>query len=301
MQNAFLVIQHVELKGSAGSAKLLLALVLPLFILLSACNETPSEVVATVGGVEITLDDVLKRTALEATQGTDTLPQHTVVALLMNDAFAETIAADLGLIPSDEEVQRFGKQVEKKNNAPQLLQRVKEVFGEDTVSYNALFLRPKVIELKLQGYQRGDTAMQEEANKKIQSAYELVNDGKSFQEAAEDVGGLYLLDTFDITDESESSTPEQKHPLAALAEKHLQLGVVFHQVVQDAFAYRIVRLIDRNQKRSIVEMVAVAKESYADWFQRRAAKISMRISDQGLADSVKKHHGDIEWVEKNLQ
>ncbi|MCB0713707.1 MAG: hypothetical protein KDD67_15375, partial [Ignavibacteriae bacterium] len=256
-----------------------------------ACGEMPSKSVATIGTVEITQQSLDYRAAIQAAYGGDTLPMPTALVAAGNDALAEDVAASLGLTPTSEEIQQFVSHVDETSKAPDILQKVKNVFGEDSLSYINIYLKPKVVEAKLQRYQAFDTAAQNDGRRRIQQAYAVVAEGKSFAEAASVVGGIASVDTF--TTATKPTVPEElakfgqgnsdPHPLAVLAEQHLKPGVVFQQVVEDDKAYRIVRLLDRNSERSIVEIVSIAKGDYHAWLRKRAEGIPIVLHDKNLA------------------
>ncbi|MGE3800708.1 MAG: hypothetical protein AB7H80_06775 [Candidatus Kapaibacterium sp.] len=264
----------------------------------------PSKSVATVGTIEITQQDLDYRAAIQAAYGGDTLPMPTALVAAGNDALAENVAASLGLTPTTEDVRQFISHVDETSKAPDVLQKVKNVFGEDSLSYINIYLKPKVVEAKLQRYQAFDTVAQNDGRKRIQQAYAVVAEGKSFAEAASVVGGRASIDTF--TTATKQTVPEElakfgqqrsgPHPLAVLAEQHLKPGVLFQQVVEDDNAYRIVRLLDRNAERSIVEIISIAKGDYHTWLRKKAEGIPIVIHDKTLADSVKAKHGTTWWV-----
>ncbi len=264
---------------------------------LLACGETPSESIATVGDVEITREELHYRGALQAAQGGDTLPPHTALVAAVNDALALEVAEGLGLAPTDEEVRGF---LARATFPADVLQRIVGVFGEDSAAFFRVYLKPNVVQSKLQQYQAFDTGAQNDARKRIELAYSLIAEGKNFTEAAAQVGGTASVDTFAVrngggTGESGGLGGETQ-PLAVLAEQHLQPGVVFPQAVENEGAYRILRLIDRNNERSIVEMVSIPKMTYDVWLRNRADGIPILLHDKDLADSVRGRHGMIWWV-----
>lgn len=274
----------------------------------AACNEIPSEsgAAATVGTATINRQELLYRSAIQVAYSGDSLPLSTALVAAVNDALAGQVAAKLGLVPSDREVSSFITHIEQTTQAPEILRDVKNVFGNDTASWIRVYLTPKIVEANLQHYQAFDTAVQGAARAQIERAYSLAMEGKSFEEVARATGGTASIDTFTVQKGEETHTPEElakygieknaEHPLAALAREHLKPGVVFSQVVEDANAYRIVRLLDRNGERSIVETMAVPKSTYDTWLRSMAQSVPITLHDTTLANSVRKEYGAIWWV-----
>ena len=264
-----------------------------------ACSEFQEKPIVTVGSTEITTQDLRYRVAIETAYGGNTLAPHTALVALINDGIASEVANGLGLGPTDQDIQAFIEHVERTTQAPEILQAVKDLFGEDRASYVRVYLKPKIVEQKLQHYQAFDTVEQSEARQVIQLAYKLAAEGKNFREVAQKVGGRFSLDTFDLLDNS-IDQEKADNPLAALAQEHLQPGVLFQQVVEDYYTYSIVRLVDQNKHRNILESVAVSKKGYDGWLPRHAGTVPVVILDKALIDSVQKHHSNVWWVEKEM-
>lgn len=275
-----------------------------------ACGDFPArpdEIIASAGNVPIFRRDLLLRSGVTAAYGGDSLPPHTALAAALNDALAAQVAADLDLTPTDKEIAQFLRHADETTRAPEILQRVKEVFGNDSAALIRIYLMPKITEAKLQRYQAFDSAIQSAAREGITRAYSLAAAGRSFAEAARETGGTAGIDTFRTNEEApptpripgrQGMTDEAERPLAALARTRLKPGVLFSQVVEDPYAYRIVRMVDRNAERSIVEVLSLPKLPYDAWLQSRAEQIPVAVHDADLANSVRAEHGRLWWTRK---
>ena len=292
--------QIIPMKKKSVTSILFPFLLFVPFLLIS-CAESPPENVARVGSREISREEISYRSQLQEAFGGEKLPAQTALVAVINDALAESVATTLGLVPSWDELYEL-KVTEETSERPEVLQRIREVFDNDSMTYYEHYLKPRVVEAKLQRYQAYDTGAQNEAGKRIRQAYDLIANGKSFAEAAAETGGMASRDTFAVGQKDSSLIEEQnpqsglRHPIAVLAEQHLKPGEIFPQVVEDNQAYRIVRLIARNQERNIVETIAIPKQTYATWLKSKAEGIPVIVYDKNLADSVKGTHSTIWWV-----
>ena len=274
------------------------------FLFFISCSQhpDPNKDIVAVGDNDMTLQDVTYRGAIQHAYGGDTMPVYTALVASVNDLLTLEVARRAGLEPTEADVKSYIAHVEKTTKAPDILQRVKDIFGSDTGSYVRLYLEPKIAETKLQNYQAFDTTVQDKAREQILDAYALVAKGASFADAASKAGGVSSVDTFDVEDGGTGATdPVQKnsslHPLAVLARDHLQPGELFSQVIEDQYAYRLVRLIARRGGNNIVETVTVPKQGYDVWFKKQAETIPITIHDAALVDSIRKHHENVWWIE----
>ena len=284
-------------KGRAALMVLWLVTATGIFVL-QGCGEAEgadSTREAQVGKTTITQAEIENRIAVESAYSNDSLPHHTALAALINDALEWEVADSLGLVPDSMQVRAFIEHVETTTRAPEVLARVKQVFGADTAAYIRQYLEPKIVASTLRGYQAYDTAIQSEGRGRIEKAYALVAEGSSFAEAAGMVDGSAEIDTLLRTDTVEG-TPGAD--LVRLAET-LQPGKLFDQVLETAHVYFIVRLSGRDEKRLIVEQLFISKERYEDWLHRVARDLPISIRDKNVEAAIRKDHSTLWWLEKN--
>ena len=223
---------------------------------------------------------------------------------LINDAIEFEVARIHGILVTQEEIKSFAKYADENTKAPEILQKVKTAFGDDTAAYERLFLAPKIINRKLRHFYNTNSEIHKPERKSIEKAYGVVSSGKSFQEAAEQLGLQFK--TLE-TGTQDTSAPEGRKkdingggapagdPLIPILEK-LSPGEICRNIVEDDYSYRVIRLKERSENKYLVETIAVYKRPFDEWFRKEAEKIKIEILDPELKKSLKAKYLAVWWV-----
>lgn len=284
------------MKGRTALMVLWPAMVMSI-LMLGGCGDakvSESGLAARVGSTTITQTDVQNRVAVEVAYGGDSLPYHSALTALINDALEREVAGSLGLMPDSAQIRAFIEHVETTTRAPDVLARVQHVFGTDTAAYVRQYLEPRIIADVLRGYQTYDTVVQAAGRQRIEKAYGLVSGGSTFAEAAGKVDGVAKMDTLVRADTvGETSGAD----LVRLAET-LQPGRLFEQVLETSNAYLIVRLYGRDREHTMIEALYVPKEQFEEWLHRVAHDIPIVIRDEQAEAAIQRDHSTVWWLKK---
>jgi hypothetical protein len=279
------------------------------FIMATLCaspchaQETPV-VVAKVGNTAITGSDVKYRVETERAYGNGSMTYAAALVSLVNDSLELEAAKMRNVEPTAEELNAYGRYVDENTKAPEILNRVKEVFGADCESYERLYLEPKVVNMKLNRFYTIDVGVHAKERALIEKAYSLVAGGKTLPDAARKCG--LKAEKFYFEDKYVTLGPELQRylskggkktseTLVALLEK-MKPGEVFPNILEDDYAYRVVRLVKAEADKYLVEAITVEKRGYDELLTQDVSGIKVEISDPALLGSVRSAYPDLWWL-----
>ncbi len=283
------------------SPLLFFALFLHLFVGIGCANEEVETIgIVRVGEVVITSFDVERRGEVEALYGARPSREVAIVALV-NESLEREVARSLGLLPTPEEIIDFRRHVEQTSKAPDLLQAIRDLFGPDSASFSRAFLEPRIIGAKLLQYQRYDTGAQQSARSRIETAYALIDRGSTFDEAAARTNAVAVLDTLEEKSGNGSVASRVDSATGAETAFHdlvdrLTPDVLYDQILETEYLYRIVRVFERTPSRTLVEVLTVPKEEYNVWLRRHAASVPIRFSDREIEIAIRRDYPQIWWL-----
>lgn len=250
---------------------------------------------AFVGKTAIAEKDIIYKVQIEKAYGNEGATREVALISLINDSIEHEIAARCNVNITREELDSFKRYVNENTKAPEMLQKVKGIFGDDLASYEQIYLSPKIMNRKLRHFYSIDPTIHKKERALIEMAYGLVISGKGFQQAAEECGLKSSI--FDVTDKWENIQPESlrkfsrnsipgKDPLIPILAT-LNTGEVYKKIIEDDFVYRIIRLIKRTDQTFSVEAIAADKRPFDEWLRDESAKIGVEIVDSDLRDKIK--------------
>lgn len=260
--------------------------------------------VAIVGKTAITEKEIFYKVQIEKAYGNEGVTAAAALISLINDALEHEVAGIHDVSISRGEIESFKKYVDESTKAPEILQEVKSIFADDLASYEQIYLSPKIMNRKLRSFYSTNRVIHKKEIGLIEKAYGLVISGKGFQDAAEQCGLKSIV--FDISEKEEDMQAESvkflphnsihgKDPLLPILET-LNTGEVYKNIIEDDFAYRIIRLITRRDKNFSVEAITVNKRPFDEWIREESAGIKIEIRDSDLKDKIKSKYPDIWWV-----
>jgi hypothetical protein len=201
------------------------------------------------------------------------------------------------VVATREEIEALRKYSDEHTKAPGILQKVKMAFGEDSASYERLFLSPKIINRKLRQFYSRSPEIHKSERASIEKAYGLVSSGKPFQEAADQLGLQFK--TFEVgTQDTSSAQGAEASPdtlLTPLLEK-LSAGEIYRSIAEDDYSYKVIRLKEKKDKKYQVEAIIVYKRSFDEWFKKETEKIKIEILDSEFKKSIQIRYPNLRWT-----
>ena len=260
--------------------------------------------VAEIGRSRIETGDISFKIRIEQSYGNDRATEEVALISLINDAIEHETAFRHHILITQDELTAFSKYVDDNTKAPEILRKVKAVFNHDKVSYERIYLAPKIINRKLHSFYSTNPEIHKAERAHIERVFHHILSGKTFQEAAEECALTSSI--FDIKDREISVHPELqkyvhqgeqslKNPLIAILEK-LQKGDVYKNIVEDDYRYRVIRLIEKKGDTYSVEAITVSKKPFPEWLKEENSKIKINILDTDLKKSITTRYQNVWWV-----
>ncbi|PLX08530.1 MAG: hypothetical protein C0596_06640 [Marinilabiliales bacterium] len=110
------------------------------------------KILAQIDNINISFQDVQYKINIEKVYGNVEVDAPLAFIMLVNDTFEELIAQKYGILPTNAEVISFINHYDSTTIAPEILKKIKSIFGADTASFYRLFITPKIINQKLRNY-----------------------------------------------------------------------------------------------------------------------------------------------------
>jgi len=264
------------------------------------------KVVAMIERTAISTKHISYRISIEQSYGNEGMTPEAALISLINDSIEVETALMYNVVVTKDEMDTFRKYVDENTKAPEILQKVKLVFGGDQPSYERIYLAPKIINWKLREFYTRNQELHKTEKALIEKAHSLVSSWKTFQEAAEECG---LKSTMFNVEDKEISIPSGlqkyvdedgrplKDPLVSIL-KTLSTGEVYKNIIEDNYSYRVIRLLGKTKNKYSVEAITVNKKPFEEWFQEQSAKIRIEVTDSELKNSIKTKYPDICWIKK---
>jgi hypothetical protein len=263
--------------------------------------------VAVVGQTAIPVRDISYRLKTEQAYENSGATEEVALISLINDAVEHEVASLNGVVATQEEIEALRKYSDEQTKAPEILKKVKMAFGDDSASYERLFLAPKIINRKLRQFYSRSPEIHKTERESIEKAYSLVSSGEPFQQAADQLGLQFK--TFEAGNQDTSSTPGElkRHvpegaratpptdPLIPILE-HLSAGDINRSIVEDDYSYKVIRLKEKKGKTYQVESITVYKRPFDEWFRKEAEKIRIEILDSEFKKSIQIRYPNLWWT-----
>jgi hypothetical protein len=285
-----------------------------LFVLPLGCKaETESAVkpglgkaACLVGQTPITAREIHNRKKVEEAYGNCGMSDETAIISLVNDALERETARMHNVVVTEQEISSFRKYVDENTKAPEILEKVKRVFGDDRTSYEQIYLAPKIINRKLRSWYSRNTEIHKRERAAIEKAYSLARSGKSLAEAAEARSLDYSTNEYHKGDKTMPASRKGHRPrdskspkdgIAAIVAR-LSEGEICKNIVEDDYGYQVVKLLQKNGTEYTLEAVAAKKRPFRKWFLEQAGQIDVRILDRELEKEVTAKYPNIWWVKE---
>lgn len=285
---------------------LLLLLLLAVMILLNPGNWQSPGILVKIGKEELSSTDLSYRIGIEKAYGKDNITQDAAVVSFVNDAIEHEISRANGINVTSWDIATFSDHIDNTTRAPEILDRVKQVFGNDRAAYERIYIEPKIINVKLRSWYSHDARIHQGEKALIEKAYYLARSGKSMEEAAQETGLPFSTiepgkNNGFLTPQLEEFFPDserpQNDPMISILET-LSDGMIYQNIVEDDQGYKVIKLVHKNDSHYIMEAITSSKRSFTEWFLENATSIHIEIFDMEMKNMIVSKYQSVWWVEK---
>lgn len=248
--------------------------------------QNKSPVRARVGTLVLTEKDIQYKLDVERAYGNQTLTHDVALQVLVQNAVEQEVARTFGVLPTQKDIDSFRDYASSTSKAPEILLAVKNVFGLDSASYNRIYLLPKIVNTTLHSFFSSSKDINKTELAGIEKAYTEVISGGSFKDIAKKNSLQYTVSTTSsrITDatfnkELYFSIKNFPDPRFLSVAKLLKPMEINKSIVEDSYAYSIVRLISVEKDAYIIEAIISKKRDYDAWYKKESGKIIVEFTD----------------------
>jgi hypothetical protein len=286
--------------------KRLVILIILLFLFLT---DAEAETIAKVGIQDISRPDVAYHIAVEKAYGNETMTEAVALIALINDAIEQEVGRINGVIITPEELASLRKHADETSKAPEILAKVKSVFGDNLTAYDRLYLLPRIMNRKLRSWYSRNAEIHQKARASIEKAYSFVKSGKTFEEAAKTCGlthttNEYKTEAKAVPDALRPYAPHEAispaDPMIAILQT-LSENEVYRNIVEDDDSYRVIRLLKKDGAAYRIEAITVPKQPFQQWFKEQEDKVTLTILDKSLEKEIVSKYPKVSWVKKRYR
>ena len=270
---------------------------------LGGCSRTSrAEVTARVGEIIITPEDVAYRQAVTEVRSGEAIPAPVALFQLLEEALMAEVGRRYDVVVSEEMLAQEAVRVQTESRDPQMLARIRAVFGEDQAAYRRLVLKPILVNQLLHARFSLGHDIQAEP---LARAQEVLAAGltapASLPALAEAFGAEYQeLEVADgrirYGEEAQQELPPAltqyvqwfgyDRGFVVQVVDELEVGELHPRVVEDRHTFMVVRLLSEAGEDAQLESVVVDKLAFGPWFQAQSQRVEMKIADQALKEAL---------------
>lgn len=282
---------------SAMKAQVFTAMLLCFAVL--GCFNRGERVIAKVGDVEITEEDLLlRKTVYEKCYKNPSKDGAEVLAELIRDALELAVLEDaFGVSPPEDALRRKARWIDRNTKDPKTLGCIKSVYRGRRAAYLRNVVRPTLVNPKLHGLFSRDTLIHKSERKSIAKILMKII------ESPESLSASAGYDTFRVLRVRGGKVLRhglefRQDPIIDSVLARLKPGQVWRNVVEDDYSYRVVRLLWFDDTSYTYDGVVVKKKDFDEWFREYATShVEIEIYDTLLRREFVRRYPDLWWLE----
>jgi hypothetical protein len=260
-------------------------------------------IIAGIGSIKITEQIIHYRLATESAYENNGLNKSAALVMLINDAIELELSKKYNQQALPDEIKLFKQHADQTSKAPEILSKVKVVFGKDIEAYDFWYISPKIVNNKIRDYFSSNKELSQATLKQIKPAIKFLRSGKEMKDAAKLYNLTLSVDT--IVARPPDITPALKnYPDAGLPIetpilkyiKKLKVGDIYPEIIDLSNLYMIIKLLKQSKDKYVIERISVSKPDFDVWLRKEAANFSFRIYDPGLKQEIQNNYGNLWWA-----
>jgi len=267
--------------------------------------------VCDVGAISVTSKDISFRARVSEVYYAGSGKDYVGLAQLLKGYLAEEVLESLGHKVDSSVIEAEARRIDENTKAPEVLARIKDIYGgnrkaylktfvrivyAERVLYNEVFIKSK--EIHKDQYQKAEGFLRA-----------TLGSPASFARLAKkrglDVRSLRLSRSEGIVpvEEGKAKLPlrEASGSGGEMAARLLGLlagvkeGKVYPEVIEWQEGYQVIRLLKRKGDTAVIESVSVPKRDYDEWFWEKAKTVPVKIYDKALKEKLL---NEVNWAKQ---
>jgi len=275
--------------------------------IISGCSRD----VATIGSIPVTQKELNLRAKVSEIYYPGSGKPYVGLSQLIKGYLTIEVLQSLGQRVDDAVLEGEAKRIDDNTKAPEVLAKIKAIYGTDRRAYLDTFVRLVYAERVL--YSEVFLKTREIQKKQHQQVEELLRSSTAspagFPSQAKQKGFPVAVlkisrDKGIAPYERTKGRPAQSGDVAGVKQAEriilllsvLKPGQVCPEIIEWQEAFQVIRMLRREGKSYIIESASIPKKSFDEWFWSKASTIPIMIRDQTLKDMLLK---EVSWS-KNL-
>jgi hypothetical protein len=260
-------------------------------------------IVASIGLIKITEQIIHYRLATESAYENTGLNKSGALIMLINDALEMELAEKYKQQALPDEIKQLKQHADQTSKAPDILKKVKAVFGQDVQAYDIWYISPKIVNGKIRDYFSANKSFNQAVLNQIKPAIKFLRLGKEMKAAAKLYNLTYSVDS--IPTKPLNINPEVKNspdagvsvenPIVKYISK-LRVGETYPEIIDLSNLYMIIKLKKQNKDVYLIERISIPKPDFDTWFRKEASNFTFRIYDAALKQEIQNNYGNLWWV-----
>ncbi len=270
-----------------------------LFILLflAGCSKQA----CSVGDIRINEKDLSSRAEISEIYYPGSGKRYIALAQLVKGYISLEILKELGYMVDEAVLESEADRIDKNTKAPDILNKIKEIFGRDRKGYIKAFVQIVYAERVLYNevFLNSESIHKEQYQKAEDVLKAALSYSKPLREVAKERGlkaeRLRISSENGIKNEDFSSGKRAMPaaPVGLMQARRLldvvsgvKHGEVYPEVIGWQESYQVIRFIKNERDEFIIDSISIPKRNYDEWFWDKASGIPVKIYDKELKDEL---------------
>jgi len=286
-------------------------LLILLITFLSAYSAEGAPVVketGAVGGIRISEKEIRQRARVSEIYYPQSGRRYVALAQLIKGYVSLEILKSLGHKVDETVLEQEAVRIDKNTKAPDVLRKIKHVYGSDRAGYMKTFVTVVYSERVLYNevFLKSREIHKEQFRKANGILRDTISSPGSFNEIAKKEGvkasklrvsrkeGVLPYDDGGKRGQPGGASAGVAERLISVVSK-VKESEVYPQIIEWLEGYQVIRLVGKEDESYIIESVFIPKRDYDEWFWEKAGKIPIRIHDRELKEELLR---EVSWAGK---
>ncbi len=284
-------------------------LLILILALLSACSAVDVPVVkqtGTVGTISISEKDISQRARVSEIYYPQSNRRYVALAQLIKGYVSLEILKSLGHKVDETVLEQEAGRIDRNTKAPDVLRKIKAVYGSDRAGYIKTFVTIVYAERVLYNevFLKSREIHKEQYLMANGILIDAISSPGSFNEIAKKQGvkasklrvsrkeGVVPYDSGGKRGQTGGAGTGMAERLISAVSK-IKEGKVYPQIIEWLEGYQVIRLVKKEGESYVIESVFIPKRDYDEWFWEKAKKIPIRIHDRELKEELLR---EVSWA-----
>ena len=260
-------------------------------------------ILASIGSTQITGQIIQYRLATESAYENTGLNKSAALIMVINDVIELELAKKYQQQATPIEIEQFKQHADQTSKAPEILKRVKAVFGQDIKAYDLWYISPKIVNQKIRDYFSANKSQNRDALNQIKPAFKLLKSGKEMKTLAKIYNLTYSVDSLSIN-APDVAPALQNYPDARIPQespilkyvRKIKAGEIYPGIIEENYSFMVIKLLKQTNNKYLIERISISKPEFDTWLRKEAANFNFSINDAALKQEILNNYGNLWWV-----